>query len=150
MIQFQRFRFIFALALTAVGCASRAPSLRMLDSRADYDAAVPDSTPVPAVREAGIDGFRKSPVSTRTRPKVAAVWIHPHETATRDYFWGGWLSVVVEPDQWVLTKPNRLPEAEAVINSETAKPPKTDAEIKPVAQDVQDRMDRPTHADFVH
>jgi hypothetical protein len=53
------------------------------------------------LKEAGPDGFRDGPVPVRTRPKVVAVWIHPHEMASHEYFWGGWMSVVVEADQWV-------------------------------------------------
>ena len=63
-----------------------------------------------------LDGFRDGPVPARTRPKVAAVWIHPHEMASRDYFWGGWMSVVVEPDQWVLTKPGELKAAPGIVD----------------------------------
>lgn len=86
----------------------------MLDSRADYEdvRAAQDLR----MREAGIDGFRQGPVPVRTRPKVASVWIHPHETASRDYFWGGWMSLVVEGDRWLLTKPGELPPSPALID----------------------------------
>ncbi len=98
------------------GCAiNRADSLRMLDQRAEYDQENSSALP-PALREAGVEGFKQSPVPVRSRPKVAAIWIHPHETATHDYFWGGWLSVVVEQDQWILSKPGQLPKAPGVID----------------------------------
>jgi hypothetical protein len=92
-------------AALLTGCSmNRADSLRMLDSRAEYE----DMKAVQELRmrEAGIEGMRNNPVPVRTRPKVAAIWIHAHEMASRDYFWGGWMSVVVEADQWVLTKPH--------------------------------------------
>lgn len=98
------------------GCAiNRADSLRMLDKRAEYDA--PQNTlPLPAagLKEGGIQGFNSSPIPVRTRPKVASIWIHPHEMASHDYFWGGWMSVVVEPDQWVLSKPGETPNAPGI------------------------------------
>jgi Type IV conjugative transfer system lipoprotein (TraV) len=105
---------ILAVLLISVlfqGCSglTRAESLRMLDERAEYG-----NNPVekePRLKEAGLDGFKTSPVPVRTRPRVAAIWIHPHETGNHDYFWGGWISVVVEQDQWVLTKPGRVPDA---------------------------------------
>ena len=74
------------------------------------------------MKEAGLDGFRDGPVPVRTRPKVSAVWIHPHEMASRDYFWGGWMSVVVESDQWILTKPGELRAAPGIVDVTKAGP----------------------------
>jgi hypothetical protein len=106
---------VSSLLLQACGSMNRADSNRMLDQRADYGsnpgARFENSTGNVSLKEGGIDGFRNSPVPVRTRPKVAAIWIHPHETATRDYFWGGWISVVVEQDQWILSKPELVPKA---------------------------------------
>jgi len=84
----------------------------MLDLRAGYDA---EGNPIePPLQEAGLEGFRNHPVPTRTREKVSPVFIHRQETAGRDYFWGGWMSVVTEDPQWVLTKPKRLPKAPGI------------------------------------
>lgn len=97
------------------GCAiNRADSMRMLDKRAEYD--TPQTVPMPAagLKEGGIQGFSSAPIPVRTRPKVASIWIHPHEMASHDYFWGGWMSVVVESDQWVLSKPGEMPSAPGV------------------------------------
>lgn len=102
---------VSSLLLQACGSMNRADSSRMLDARAGYESGpnvVPDNV---SLKEGGVDGFRNSPVPVRSRPKVAPIWIHPHETATRDYFWGGWMSVVVESDQWVLSKPQLVPKA---------------------------------------
>lgn len=99
------------------GCSSmnRADSLRMLDRRAEYDESENTKIlPAPGLKEAGLDGFSSGPVPVRTRPKVASIWIHPHEMASHDYFWGGWMSVVVEPDQWLLSRPGGLPSAPGV------------------------------------
>ena len=86
----------------------------MLDNRAEYED--PRAAQELLMKEAGIEGFRNGPVPVRTRPKVAAIWIHPHEMASRDYFWGGWMSVVIEADQWVLTKPGEMPAAPGIID----------------------------------
>jgi len=109
-------RILVALLISVVvgGCGSlnRADSQRMLDLRAGYDA---EGNPIePPLQEAGLEGFRNHPVPTRTREKVSPVFIHRQETAGRDYFWGGWMSVVTEDPQWVLTKPKRLPKAPGI------------------------------------
>lgn len=118
---------ILAVLLTNVlltGCASlnRADSTRMLDSRAEYEGL--KAMEEVRMREAGVDGFRNNPVPVRTRAKVAAVWLHPHEMANRDYCWGSWLSLVVEPDQWILAKPSDLPAAMGIVDVTNAKPKK--------------------------
>lgn len=117
------------------GCSmNRADSLRMLDRRAEYE----DMKALEAIRmrEAGIEGLRNNPVPVRTRPKVAAIWIHAHEMASRDYFWGGWMSVVVEADQWVLTKPGETPGVPGIVdvtNAGQGKPKKPRAaNAKPI------------------
>ena len=100
------------------GCSmNRADSLRMLDRRAEYEEpTIQETLPPPGLKQGGVQGFSNAPVPVRTRPKVASIWIHPHEMASHDYFWGGWMSVVVEPDQWVLTRPNQMPDAPGFIN----------------------------------
>jgi hypothetical protein len=105
----------------------------MLDRRAEYEASgVGD--PNLALKEAGIEGFRNSPMPVRTRAKVASVWIHPHETASRDYFWGGWVSLVIEEPQWMLTKPGAAPRAPGVVDASKRPPGKkpTKRVTKPV------------------
>lgn len=104
---------------------NRATSLRMLDGRADYDD--PRASQELVMKEAGVDGFRNGPVPVRTRAKVAAIWIHPHEMASHDYFWGGWMSIVIEQDSWILSKPGRMPSAPGIVdvsNAPTGKKPK--------------------------
>lgn len=96
------------------GCQNRAPSLRMLDGRADYDD--PRTSQDITMKEGGVEGFRNHPVPVRSRPKVAAIWIHPHEMASHDYFWGGWMSCVIEQDQWILTKPGKMPAAPGIVD----------------------------------
>jgi hypothetical protein len=93
---------------------NRAASLRMLDERAGY--AIGDLPVDASLKGEGVDGFRNAPVPVRSRPRVAAIWIHPHETASHDYFWGGWMSVVVEKDQWILNRPGRMPRARAFVD----------------------------------
>ena len=111
--------FTASLAVLAIsllsGCGSlnRAESQNMLDQRSGYgkaDSLKPDIS----FQEGGVEGFRNSPVPTRSRARVAAIYAHPHEMPNRDYFWGGWVSVVVEQDQWVMSKPSLVPKADVV------------------------------------
>lgn len=115
MTAFTRTLVALGTLLVLSGCATdRAKSLRMLDDRAEYgNPAGP--LDAPGLKEAGLDQFRNSPIPVRTRPRIAAIWIHRHETPSRDYFWGGWISVVIEQDQWVLTKPGALPPAPGIM-----------------------------------
>lgn len=105
------------------GCSmNRADSLRMLDRRAEYeDPSGTGTLPPPGLKQAGVEGFSTAPVPVRTRPKVASIWIHPHEMASHDYFWGGWMSVVVEADQWVLSRPNQMPDIPGISPAPTLK-----------------------------
>ncbi len=98
---------VFWISLCLVACTNRAPSLRMLDDRAQYEGDLPN----PALHEGGIEGFRVSPLPVRTRPKVADFWIHPQKINDGTYFWGGWLSVVMEKGDWVLSTPKKTPKA---------------------------------------
>lgn len=96
------------------GCGSmnRADSERMLDLRAGYGPHALNEDV--SFQEGGVEGFKNRPVPTRSRAQVAAIYAHPHEMPSRDYFWGGWISVVVEQDQWVMSKAKLIPKAEVI------------------------------------
>ena len=32
---------------------------------------------------------------------MARVWVYPHELPSKDYFWGGYVSLIVSEDTWV-------------------------------------------------
>lgn len=112
---------IFTAAIFG-GC-STSQGLRMLNDRSEYDNPVLLQSL--AVKEGGIEGFKNSSVPVRTRAKVAAIYIFPTETPTRDYFWGAWLSTEVEPSQWVLTKANRTPYAPVTVPQKSIEQKKT-------------------------
>lgn len=107
-----RTSLVLLSSLGLVGCGSlnRAESQRMLDTRAGYG----ELTNSLSFKEGGVEGFRNHPTPTRSRAKVAAIYAHPHEMPSRDYFWGGWISVVVEQDQWVMSKPELIPKANVI------------------------------------
>ncbi len=92
----------------ASGCLHRADSLRMLDERADYA-----GKELRVAQELKLGGGQALHEETngkpsRSTPKVAHIWIFPHETPTKEYFWGGWISMVIEGDQWQVSEPQGL------------------------------------------
>lgn len=94
---------IAALVLVAcLGCTNRAPSLRMLDARAGYGDA-PDDAEVALYQRAR---HAQDSILQRAAPRVARVYIFPHELPTRDYFWGGYVSLLVNEDRWVYQQPD--------------------------------------------
>ena len=84
-------------ALALAGCAHDAtPGLRMLETRADYQAGEPEAQTLALA--SGPDGTGSLPI--RLPPKVVNIWMNPHETSEHEYFWGAWLSVVVAGEEW--------------------------------------------------
>jgi hypothetical protein len=93
---------LLAFALAIAGCQNRAPSLRMLDSRAAYNADAEDE------EVALYQRARHHPDSLvrRSAPRIAKVYLYPHELPSRDYFWGGYVSLVVAADDWTFENPD--------------------------------------------
>jgi len=77
--------------LCAQGCASRAPSLRVLDTRAGYGNEMDDE------EVALYERSRKTQDSALRQGghRVATAYIYPHELPTRDYFWGAYVSLLI-------------------------------------------------------
>ncbi|PIQ68557.1 MAG: hypothetical protein COV91_03450 [Candidatus Taylorbacteria bacterium CG11_big_fil_rev_8_21_14_0_20_46_11] len=103
------------LTLFLASCSTmRAPSINMLERRADYDgnmeldSMLEESTPL----------F----VPNKTRPQEVDIYIHPHETVHGDYFRGGFIRSVVKGSQWELTKVEAPPVKEEVRKKVEAAP----------------------------
>ncbi|MBX9767208.1 MAG: hypothetical protein K2X47_08055 [Bdellovibrionales bacterium] len=79
-----------------VACSSQ-PTKSLLEERADYGA---NSPPLGPLGSSG--GVRYVP--TRVPEKVVVAWLHAKELPSKDYFWGSWLSIVVAPEAWEMTK----------------------------------------------
>lgn len=111
---------VVAVALafaTTPGCMNRAPSLRMLDTRAEYGAA-PDDAEV-ALYQRG--RHAQDSILRRASPRVAKVYIFAHELPTHDYFWGGYVSLLVNDDRWVYQAGEAEEEATAGIREANSK-----------------------------
>jgi hypothetical protein len=80
----------------------------MLEVRADYDGKEKDEASELKLGDNHVLQDTSGAVPVRTTPKTAHVWIFPHETPSKEYFWGGWISVVVEGDRWEIERPGSV------------------------------------------
>lgn len=87
---------ILVLFLSACS-TTRAPSLNMLEKRADYEGSNYMGEVVSEFEPSVL-------VPNRTSPRVADIWIHPHEMPTGDYFRGGWIRTLVSKSQWQMER----------------------------------------------
>jgi hypothetical protein len=121
MLRFIRISQIYSISffLMFSSCTNRAPSLRMLDTRAGYENGYDDEE-VAIYQRAHAHGnaFARS-----LGPRIAKVYVYPHELPTQDYFWGGYISLLVAKDDVIYDEPN---EDSAVDESNSAPklPPK--------------------------
>jgi hypothetical protein len=84
---------IVLLSLLSACATNRAPSLNMLEKRADYQG-------LGKLQEALSNVDAPLLVPKRTKPTVTDIWIHPHEMPTGDYFRGAWIRTVTSKAQW--------------------------------------------------
>ena len=85
-----------AFSISLAACSS-APTKTVLEERAGYDVKGP---PLGSLGESG--GVKYVP--TRVPEKVVVGWLFPHDMTSKVYFWGSWLSVVVEDESWAMVK----------------------------------------------
>ncbi|MGE0175134.1 MAG: TraV family lipoprotein [Oligoflexales bacterium] len=96
------------ISVAQASCIHRADSLRMLEVRADYDGKDRGEASELKLGDHGELNDTSGAIPVRTTPKTAHIWIFPHETPSKEYFWGGWISVVVEGDRWEIERPGGL------------------------------------------
>ena len=75
------------ISLLLSSCASRAPSLRMLHKRSNYET---DSKEFVYVDDE----------LSRDKAREVKIYIYPNEMPSGDYFQGGYLRAVVEKGKW--------------------------------------------------
>jgi hypothetical protein len=104
-----------------VACANRAPSLRMLDTRAAYNAPFDDD-------EVGLYQKSRSQGDSLGRssgPRIVKVYLYPHELPTQDYFWGGYVSLIVRKDEVLFDRPDDTEsESDTPVGLPTSRPGK--------------------------
>jgi len=98
---------IYAILLSSflASCSSnQVATTRMLDTRAEYELLMQNKEV--DLMAAGQDSS-ETLNSLRTHSKVALVYIYPTRTSYDGIFWGGWVSIVAEPEDWSI-KDNSL------------------------------------------
>ncbi|MGE0175067.1 MAG: hypothetical protein AB7T49_19895 [Oligoflexales bacterium] len=89
----------------------RAPSLKMLEERADYEGK--EKEEAAGLRLGSNQALSEvvEGVPMRTPPQIAHIWIFPEEMAPKSYFWGAWITVEVEGGKWDFdSTASRVPE----------------------------------------
>jgi len=109
----------------------RAPSINMLERRADYNGEVELKT----MLDDGSPLF----VPQKTKPQEVDIYIHPHETIHGDYFRGGFIRSVVEGSQWELTKVEAPPVKEEIRKKNESAPKRKKRETPKLMQSSKDR-----------
>lgn len=117
---------LISLAFLISLCAcSSTPTKTVLEERAGYDIKGP---PLSSLGNAG--GVKYVP--TRIPEKVVVGWLFPHDMPSKVYFWGSWLSIVVEDESWAMVKVD-VPKADKKAKR-TMDRPKVQAPKKPKPQ----------------
>lgn len=94
-------------------CASSEKNL--MEERAAYDIRTP-----PMLLPSEKNGKAVAYIPVRVPKRVVLAWLHGHELPSKDYFQGGWLSVLVSNETWEM-KPVELPRE----NKKASNSPKT-------------------------
>lgn len=100
---------VFSISGYLAGCAHQSPGLKVLEERADY--AANDEDPELSIGSTSkVNDVGPCLVPTKTavplRPgsKVKVAWLHGHEMATGDWFWGSCISVVYDHERWEMKR----------------------------------------------
>lgn len=83
------------ISFSLTSCATtRAPSLKMLEKRADYEG-------LSQINSTFVESNQKTAQGpVRTHSAVADIRVHAHEMPNGDYFMGGWIRTVIEKPKW--------------------------------------------------
>ncbi len=98
MMHVIRILLAFSTSVIIVSCAHDGPGLRVMNERSEYADDAPESTTLnlgtaDAVSEIG--GGKPRP-----EPRVAQIWVHPQRLSDREQFWGAWITLRLEGENW--------------------------------------------------
>jgi len=117
-IPISRAFWISAIALSlTTACQNRAPSMRLLDTRAGYDAGEEDAEV--ALYQRG--RHMEDSLAKRSSPRVVRVHIYGHELSSKDYFLGGDVLIRVVDDEWTLENDVDNPPLPAIVEIKNEK-----------------------------
>lgn len=130
--------FSINLIVFASGCTNRAPSLRMLDTRAGYGAPLDDEE-VAIYEKARAKGEL---FGRYMGPKFAKIYVYPHELPSQDYFLGGYIVLKIHDEEFTFDQVNAADLDEGEVNGTSNERPKSsDA---PSRANILKKMSRPT------
>lgn len=98
MTHAKRMLAAFLTSLLWVACAHNEPAQRMMHERAAYADDAPEATDLNLASSAAVAGAGK--LLPRPEPRVAEVWVYPQRLSNHEYFWGAWVSLRLEDEQW--------------------------------------------------
>ena len=81
-----------------VACAHDEPDQRMMHERAAYVDDAPEATELKLATSAAVAEDGK--LLPRPEPRIAEVWVYPQRLSNHEYFWGAWVSLRLEDEQW--------------------------------------------------
>jgi hypothetical protein len=116
---------LISLVLLLSACTNRAPSLRMLDTRAGYNAPIDDEE-VAIYEKARAKGEL---FGRYMGPSFAKVYVYPHELPSRDYFLGGYVVLKIHDEEFTFDRADDVDsnEGEADNASRNEKPKVTNS-----------------------
>jgi hypothetical protein len=96
-MEMQTFTLISLAFLSSfiLGCAS-SETKSVLEERAGY------GFNTPGMNMNGSGGVKYVP--SRVPEQVVVAWLHGKDLPSKDYFWGSWLSLIVEQETWEMKK----------------------------------------------
>lgn len=93
-----RMSLAFSISMALFGCAHDGPGLRMMNDRAEYSDEAPETSELNLESSTALGEEGK--LLARPEPRIAEVWIYPQRLSDREYFWGAWMSLRLEDEQW--------------------------------------------------
>lgn len=99
----------FLSSAVLFGCARDEPQ-RMMNERAEYEDEAPETSEL----NLGVSGAlgEEGKLPPRPEPRIAHVWVYPQRISDREHFWGAWVSLRLEADQWSAATASALEPAE--------------------------------------
>lgn len=113
MTHARRMSVVFLTSVLWFGCAHDEPLQRTMHERADYEAALPEAATLNLQSSAAVAADGK--FLARPEPRIAEVWVYPQRLSENEYFWGAWVSIRLEDEQW---------EAQSMTQREPSSPKK--------------------------
>lgn len=89
---------VFLTSAALAGCAHDEPGLKLMNERSEYQDEAPETSELNlgSSEALGNEGNPKP----RPEPRVAMIWVHPQKISDREQFWGAWVSLRLEGENW--------------------------------------------------